>query len=330
MGLVLVIIAVMVVYFNNYSVSFVNSASSSSLSVGFYDESCPRVEDIIYEELVKKMSPIPRNITIPGTLRLFFHDCYVQGCDGSVLILPTDDNNSERNASINLSLAGDAFDIVDKAKAALEKECPGVVSCSDILAILARDVVHWWEGPHWEVEKGRRDGLISNATEAQLLMPKSDENITTLIRGFKSIGLSTADLVTLSGAHTIGFTHCIEFASRIFHNDTTLNSTIREKVIHSCPFPKIDRNVAEALDQTSEFVFDNKFYKSLRQRKGLLLTDHVLAFGENDVSRKLVYRYSEDQELFFQEFAKAMVKLGRVGVKTGNEGEIRRDCKKFN
>ncbi|KAI3892528.1 hypothetical protein MKW92_011396 [Papaver armeniacum] len=305
MGLVLVIIAVMVVYFNNYSVSFVNSASSSSLSVGFYDESCPRIEDIIYEELVKKMSPIPRNITIPGTLRLFFHDCYVQ-----------------RNASINLSLAGDAFDIVDKAKAALEKECPGVVSCSDILAILARDVVHWWEGPHWEVEKGRRDGLISNATEAQLLMPKSDENITTLIRGFESIGLSTADLVTLSGAHTIGFTHCIEFASRIFHNDTTLNSTIREKVILSCPFPKIDRNVAEALDQTSEFVFDNKFYKSLRQRKGLLLTDHVLAFGENDVSRKLVYRYSEDQELFFQEFAKAMVKLGRVGVKTGNEGEI--------
>ncbi|KAI3952163.1 hypothetical protein MKW98_005858 [Papaver atlanticum] len=244
------------------------------------------------------MSPIPRNITIPGTLRLFFHDCYVQGCDGSVLILPADDNNSERNASINLSLAGDAFDIVDIVKAALEKECPGVVSCSGILAILARDVVHWREGPHWQVEKGRRDGLISNATEAQLLMPKSDENITTLIRGFKSIGPTTADLITLSGAHTIGFTHCIEFASRIFHNDTTLNSSIREKVIHSCPFPKIDRN-------------------SLRERKGLLLTDHVLAFGENDLSRKL-------------EFAKAMVKLGRVGVKTVNEGEIRRDCKKFN
>ncbi|KAI3973521.1 hypothetical protein MKW92_035971 [Papaver armeniacum] len=311
-----VILIIVFVLFNICSLSFVNSASSSSLSVGFYDESCPRVEDIIHEELVKKMSPIPRNITIPGTLRLFFHDCYVQGCDGSVLILPTDDNNSERNASVNLSLAGDAFDIVDKAKAALEKECPGVVSCSDILAILARDVVDWWEGPHWEVEKGRRDGLISNATEAQLLMPKSDENITTLIRGFESIGLSTADLVTLSGAHTVGFTHCIEFAS--------------QKVILSCPFPKIDRNVAEALDQNSEFVFDNKFFKSLRERKGLLLTDHVLAFGENDLSRKLIYRYSKDQELFFQEFAKAMVKLGRVDVKTGNEGEIRRDCKKFN
>ncbi|MCL7044759.1 hypothetical protein MKW94_010396 [Papaver nudicaule] len=142
----------------------------------------------------------PLNITIPGTLMLFFHDCYVQGCDGSVLITPMEDKDSERNAPINLSLAGDAFDIVDKAKEALEKECPGVVSCSDILAILARDVVHW-------VLIGR----LRNLTEAELLMPKSNESITSLIRGFESIGLSTVDLVTLSGAHTIGFTHCIEF-----------------------------------------------------------------------------------------------------------------------
>ncbi|KAI3920158.1 hypothetical protein MKX01_017815 [Papaver californicum] len=318
-------IALLFLYFNNQS-----SASSSSLSVGFYDVSCPQVETIIRKELEKKMFPVALNITIPGTLRLFFHDCYVQGCDGSVLILPTDENNSERNASINLSLAGDAFDIVDKAKAALEMECPGVVSCSDILAILAREVVMWWGGPYWDVEKGRRDGFISNATEADLLMPKSNENITSLIRGFESIGLSTADLVTLSGAHTIGFTHCIEFADRIFKNDTTLNPKIREKVILSCPFPKIDRNVAEALDQDTEFLFDNNYYISLQQRKGLLLTDHELAFGANGFSRELVNRYSQDQKLFFEEFGKAMVKLGRVGVKSGSEGEIRKDCTKFN
>ncbi|KAI3844804.1 hypothetical protein MKX03_024346 [Papaver bracteatum] len=241
-----VVMIIVFVLFNICSLSFLNSASSSSLSVGFYDESCPRVEDIIYEELVKKMSPIPRNITIPGTLRLFFHDCSVQGCDGSVLILPTDANNSERNASINLSLAGDAFDIVDKAKAAQN-----------------------WRGKD--------------------------------VKGFDVTSL----LCTVGRSALGGFTHCLEFA---------------KKIIICCPFPKIDRNVAEALDQTSEFVFDNnKFFKSLRERKGLLLTDHVLAFGENDLSRKLVYR-----------IAKAMVKLGRVGVKTGNEGEIRRDCKKFN
>ncbi|KAI3934806.1 hypothetical protein MKW98_026214 [Papaver atlanticum] len=279
MGHVLRIIAILFVLFNHYSVSFVNSSSSTSLSVGYYDESCPEVENIIREELMRKMSPVPRNITIPGTLRLFFHDCY--GCDGSVLILPTDENNSERNASINLSLPGDAFDIVDKSKAALERECPGVVSCSDILAILAREVTAWrWY--HLECNRGR-----------DLLMPKSDENITILIRGFEEIGLSTSDLVTLSGAHTIGFTHCKEFSGRIFNNYCALNSTIREKVIQGCPFPNIDDTVVEALDQVTEFVFDNNYYKSLRQRK-------------------------------------AMVKLGRVGVNTGTNGEIRRDCKKFN
>ncbi|KAI3934819.1 hypothetical protein MKW98_026227 [Papaver atlanticum] len=337
MGLMLhFFLTVVFVFFSISSLSFVNSASPTSFSVGFYDQSCPAVEKIIHDELVKKMSPIAHNITIPGILRLFFHDCNVQnncfvlcvhGCDGSILILPTDDNNSERNATINLSLAQDAFDLVNKAKEALEEECPGVVSCADILAILARDVVNWWKGPNWEVEKGRKDGLISNAAEAELLMPKSNEKIHTLIRRFESVGLSTADLVTLSGAHTVGVTQCKEFATRVFYNDTTLNSTTRSKVMDECNFPQME-GIA-ALDQQTPFLFNNSYYKRLRERKGLLLSDHVLAFGENEFSRDLVDRYAADQKLFV-EFAKAMVKMGRVGVKTGSDGETRRDCTKFN
>ena len=62
----------------------------------------------------------------------------MQGCEGSVLLnSPT--NQSEKNAFPNSSLRG--FHIIDKIKTALEKECPGVVSCADVLALVARDSV---------------------------------------------------------------------------------------------------------------------------------------------------------------------------------------------
>lgn len=49
--------------------------------------------------------------------------------------------DAEKDAPDNLSLAGDGFDTVIKAKQAVEAQCPGVVSCADILTIAARDVV---------------------------------------------------------------------------------------------------------------------------------------------------------------------------------------------
>jgi peroxidase len=62
----------------------------------------------------------------------------LQGCEGSVL-LNSSTTQAEKNAFPNQSLRG--FQIIDKIKSALEKACPGVVSCADILAIVARDVV---------------------------------------------------------------------------------------------------------------------------------------------------------------------------------------------
>lgn len=59
-----------------------------------------------------------------------------KGCDASILL---DGPSSEKTAPPNLSVRG--YDIIDKAKAALEKACPGVVSCADIIVAATRDAV---------------------------------------------------------------------------------------------------------------------------------------------------------------------------------------------
>lgn len=64
----------------------------------------------------------------------------MKGCDASVLLADTATFKGEQNALPNAnSLRG--FEVVESIKAVLERQCPGVVSCADILAVAARDSV---------------------------------------------------------------------------------------------------------------------------------------------------------------------------------------------
>ncbi|MFS7978939.1 putative peroxidase [Helianthus anomalus] len=165
--------------------------SEARLTIGFYDKTCPDAESIV-GGFVRDATEF--NPQVPAfLLRLHFHDCFVQGCDGSILI----DNGpiSEKEAPAHQGLRG--FDVIEDAKAQLEFVCPGVVSCADIVAIAARDAVAFSFGPIYKVETGRRDGFVSNKTLADK-MPDFRDSIQLLKRKFFEKGLNDKDLVVLS------------------------------------------------------------------------------------------------------------------------------------
>ncbi|KAG7621825.1 hem peroxidase [Arabidopsis suecica] len=172
--------------------------SLANLEVGFYSNTCPQAESIVKRVVSGAALSDPNLPAI--LLRLHFHDCFVEGCDGSILV-----NNgaiSEKNAFGHEGVRG--FEIVEAVKAELEAACPGVVSCSDIVALAARDAISLANGPAYEVPTGRRDGRVSNMSLAKD-MPEVSDSIEILKAKFMQKGLNAKDLVLLSGMYLFFF-----------------------------------------------------------------------------------------------------------------------------
>jgi len=115
---------------------FLSTDCKAHLSPKFYDNTCPNALSTIRTAIRTAVSSERRMAA--SLVRLHFHDCFVQGCDASILLKDAPSITSERNALQNKdSVRG--YEVIDSAKAEVEKTCPGVVSCADILALAARD-----------------------------------------------------------------------------------------------------------------------------------------------------------------------------------------------
>ncbi|KAG7539397.1 hem peroxidase [Arabidopsis suecica] len=315
------------------TISMLPDTTTAQLKTNFYGKSCPNVEKIVKKVVQDKVKQT--FVTIPATLRLFFHDCFVNGCDASVMIQSTPNNKAEKDHPDNLSLAGDGFDVVIKAKKAIDAipSCKNKVSCADILTLATRDVVVAAGGPSYTVELGRFDGLVSTAASVNGNLPGPNFKVTELNALFAKNKLTQEDMIALSAAHTLGFAHCGKVFNRIYnfnrtHSvDPTLNKAYAKELQLACP-KKVDPRIAINMDPTTPRKFDNIYFKNLQQGKGLFTSDQVLFTDAR--SRPTVNDWAKNSVAFNNAFITAMTKLGRVGVKTRRNGNIRRDCGAFN
>ncbi|WOG82624.1 hypothetical protein DCAR_0101790 [Daucus carota subsp. sativus] len=291
----------------------VTPSALAQTKVGFYSTSCPKAETIVSDTVKKHVKA--NTAVAPGLLRMIFHDCF-------------------KTATPNLLLRG--YDVIEDAKTQLEAACPGVVSCSDILALAGRDSTVAVGGLTYKVPTGRRDGRVSLASDTANL-PSFRDSVDVQKKKFSDVGLSAQDLVTLVGGHTIGTVAC-QFVSYRLYNftssggpDPTIDSTFLSTLQSLCPQGG-DGNKRIALDYGSGNNFDNSFFKNVQNNRGILESDQSL--WQDSTTQNYVKRYIGIRGLagltLNVEFAKAMIKMTNIGVKTGTDGEIRKVCSKIN
>ncbi|CAN6343125.1 unnamed protein product [Urochloa humidicola] len=311
------------------------AGAAAPLKAHFYRHSCPAAEAVVRDIVLARVAADPAKLPAK-LLRLFFHDCFVRGCDASLLLDSTAGHTAEKDAAPNASVGG--FDVIDTVKAVLEAVCPGVVSCADIVALAARDAVSFQFGRElWDVQLGRRDGVVSRASEARASLPSPSFNFTALEANFAAKGLDVKDLVILSGAHTIGVAHCNTFAARLSSGsglnsgagaDPTLNAAYAAELRARCGPAAANNNVtAVAMDPGSAARFDAHYYVNLKLGRGLFASDAALLTDRRAAG--MIHGLTR-QEHFLEEFRNAVRKMGRVGVLTGHHGEIRRNCRVVN
>ncbi|XP_075659160.1 peroxidase 5-like [Castanea sativa] len=321
----------------------------NSLHVGFYDTTCPQVEKIVADVVDNAISE-DRGLAA-ALIRVFFHDCFVNGCDASILLdsTPSGEPVEKESPANGKTIRG--LEIIDEIKDQIEEQCPETVSCADILAFATRDAVVHSGLSNYPVPAGRRDGLSSRSADVlgNIFGPKS--SIDEITESFIRKGLTVEEMVVLTGAHSIGKSHCKFFQERLYNHSSTntkdpnLDDAHANYLSRKCPargsllaeflgkiglggFFVDDLGNLVDLDHVTPIILDNAFYINLLHRRSLLQSDQAMAFHPR--TSEIVQRMAVDQREWSKKFTMAMNQLGRVDVLTGEQGEIRKNCRAVN
>lgn len=137
-----------------------------------------------------------------------------------------------------------------------------------------------------------------------------------------------------AGAHTIGFAQCFTFKNRLFNFDGSgnpdplLETSTLESLRRVCPNQDDSNTQLAPLDPVTSNKFDNNYFRNLVNNSGILQSDQAL-MGDNKTAT-MVINYSRFPFWFTRDFGASMVKMAAIGVLTGQDGEIRKNCRVVN
>ncbi|KAL2652631.1 hypothetical protein R1flu_020759 [Riccia fluitans] len=198
-----------------------------------------------------------------------------------------------------------------------------------IVQYIALDSVVALNGSSWKVQCGRKDGLVSIADNSEACLPSHNLGLDDLVANFEAKGLTREQMVVLSRAHQSGVGHCPNLIRRLYTwsqenptSDPLLAADYAAELKASCPQFTFNESIFLRMDVITQF-FDENYYTTLKQCKGLFHSDQVLYSGQR--TRPLVEFLTANNANFQAEFGWAM---RAVGIKT--EGQIRNVCSKVN
>jgi peroxidase len=178
--------------------------------------------------------------------------------------------------------------------------------------LATREAVMHFNVPGYAVPLGLKDSLAPADLARIWELPGPDLSAAELLQRFATRGFDVADVVVLSGAHTIGRSSCGGFQDR-FQESTGFARRLRA----NC---SSDANRLQDLDVTTPIVFDNKYFSNLLEGKGLFTSDQVLATDGR--TQWAVQGLAQNKWWFYSQFRDSLVKLSQFQP-NGNVGEIR-------
>ncbi|KAL6864761.1 hypothetical protein ACP4OV_015912 [Aristida adscensionis] len=308
----------------------------------------------LVEEAIKGNATVAGDARVgPALIRLLFHDCWVHGCDGSVLLdeTPGDGTETEKKAAKSVGLGG--FDLIDRIKARLAGTGGGDASCADILAFAARDAAGILSGGRirYAVRRGRRDGVVSSAAAADATLPGHASSFAELESNFAARGFDKAALVALAGAHAVGVCHRPSFADRLRPSaaaahqiNGTYQLALRRELLRTTATAAatarsnvrdMDRAFRAAssyspmgVDTAARGALDNSYYTASLQNMVLLKSDWELT--QDDGALRRLVQYRDDAARWSRDFGEAMARLSELRPPVGARLEIRKNCRVTN